>query len=441
MHPLQTILQQQKQGIPAGIYSCCSANAYVLRAAMQRASAYHTPLLIEATANQVNQFGGYMNMTPADFYSYVQELAKEYPLEPGQVILGGDHLGPLTWTDLNEAEAMDRAVELVSQFVLAGFTKIHLDTSMRLASDSKTARLSDATIARRGARLCKAAEAAYAKRLQAHPDAIAPVYVIGSEVPIPGGAQEAEDSISVTKPEDCMATYETFHQAFLEEGLEDAWQRVIGLVVQPGVEFGDGDVFIYDSAKAADLIACLKALPLVFEGHSTDYQTPDSLRSMCRDGIAILKVGPALTFALREGLFALEAMEREMLAGTGAHLSDFRAVLEHTMLALPGNWQKHYHGDGNATRFARAFSFSDRARYYLPQPAVDAAISRLMANLSQNPIPLPLISQYMPMQYPRVRSGKLANDPEALLMDRVGDCIDEYYYATLLPAWPAAHQG
>ena len=95
---------------------------------------------------------------------------------------------------------MDRAEELVSQFALARFTKIHLDTSMRLASDSKTARLSDATIARRGARLCKAAEAAYAKRLQAHPDAIAPVYVIGSEVPIPGGAQEAEDSISVTKP-------------------------------------------------------------------------------------------------------------------------------------------------------------------------------------------------------------------------------------------------
>ena len=95
MHPLQTILQQQKQGVPAGIYSCCSANTYVLRAALQRASAYHTPLLIEATANQVNQYGGYMNMTPADFYRFVQDLAKEYPLEPNQVILGGDHLGPL----------------------------------------------------------------------------------------------------------------------------------------------------------------------------------------------------------------------------------------------------------------------------------------------------------------------------------------------------------
>lgn len=35
MHPLQTILQQQKQGVPAGIYSCCSANTYVLRAALQ----------------------------------------------------------------------------------------------------------------------------------------------------------------------------------------------------------------------------------------------------------------------------------------------------------------------------------------------------------------------------------------------------------------------
>ena len=88
MHPLQTILQQQKQGVPAGIYSCCSANTYVLRAALQRASAYHTPLLIEATANQVNQYGGYMNMTPADFYRFVQDLAKEYPLEPNQVILG-----------------------------------------------------------------------------------------------------------------------------------------------------------------------------------------------------------------------------------------------------------------------------------------------------------------------------------------------------------------
>lgn len=440
MHPLMTILDSQKRGIPAGIYSCCSANEYVLRAALVRAKRYGTPVLIEATANQVNQYGGYTGMLPADFYAYVLRLCAQYGLPESQVILGGDHLGPLTWTDLPEAEAMCRAEALVSLFVEAGFTKIHLDTSMRLASDSRSERLADDVIAARGARLCKAAEAAYAKRLAQHPESPAPVYVIGSEVPIPGGAQEAEEDIEVTKPADCLATYAAFQAAFLELGLTDAWQRVIGLVVQPGVEFGDGDVFLYDSAKATALTACLKELPLVFEGHSTDYQTPASLRAMVHDGIAILKVGPALTFALREGLFALEAMEKEIYGGTGLHLSELRAVLEHTMLQSPGDWIKHYHGDGNATRFARAYSFSDRARYYLPKPAVDKAVARLLQNLAAQPLPLSLISQYMPMQYPRVRTGELANDPVALLLDRVGDCIDEYYYATLLPAWPAAHQ-
>ena len=439
MHPLQSMVLQQKQGIPAGIYSCCSASEYVLRAAILRAKRHGVPLLIEATANQVNQFGGYTGMRPADFYAYIMGLAQGYGMPKDQIILGGDHLGPLTWTDLSEAEAMVYAEDLVSLFVEAGFTKIHLDTSMRLASDSKAERLSDATIARRGARLCKAAEAAYVRRAAVNPGSMAPVYIIGSEVPIPGGAQEAEDAVEITRPADCLATYEAFRNAFAEIGLADAWQRVIGLVIQPGVEFGNKDVFLYDRAKATDLIACLKELPLVFEGHSTDYQTPVCLRDMVQDGIAILKVGPALTFALREALFALECIEKELFQGTGGYLSDFRAVLEHAMLENPGNWTKHYHGDGNATRFARAYSLSDRARYYLPNPAVESAVVRLLENLSV-PLPFSLISQYMPMQYPRVRSGAVQNKPIALLLDRIGDCIDEYYYATLLPGWPSAHQ-
>lgn len=427
MHPIQEIVHQQKQGTPVGIYSCCSANAFVLKAALRRGLQHHMPVLIEATANQVNQFGGYTGMRPADFYAYVQQLAADMGYPEKDLILGGDHLGPLTWTALPEAEAMDNAEELVRQFVLAGFTKIHLDTSMRVADDDPQARLSDEIIAERGARLCRAAESAYAQRLSAHPDAQPPVYIIGSEVPIPGGAQEAEDSVSVTKPEACMGTYQTFEQAFRRLGLEHAWERVVGLVVQPGVEFGDGDVFPYDQDNAAALTVLGKQLPVIFEGHSTDYQTPDCLRKMVCDGIAILKVGPALTFALREALFSLELIEREQYAGTGVHLSDFRAVLEHAMLASEGNWRKHYHGDGNATKYARAFSFSDRARYYLPDAAVQDAIRRLMENLGE--IPLSLLSQYMPVQYPKVRSGAVANCPEALILDRIGNCIDEYLYA------------
>lgn len=427
---LLEMVRQQKAGAPVGIYSCCSANEYVIRAAIQKAKELGRPALIEATANQVNQDGGYTGMKPEDFYRFVKGIADEYQLAEGQLILGGDHLGPLTWVDLDEAEAMGKAEELVYEYAKAGFTKIHLDTSMRVASDDRSVRLSDAVISRRGARLCARAEQGWRERCEAQGECQAPVYVIGSEVPIPGGAQEAEDSISVTRPEDCMATYRSFRQAFEAEGLQDAWSRVIGMVVQPGVEFGEKEVFQYCRENAANLVAVLKELPIVFEGHSTDYQTADSLRRMVEDGIAILKVGPALTFALREALFALENIEKELYSGTGVHLSDFRAVLETAMLKEPKFWEKYFHEDGAALRFSRAYSFSDRARYYLPKEEVHAAVERLMKNLSAHEIPLSLISQYLPLQYRRVQDGLIDLSPVSLVLDRIGDRINTYEYAT-----------
>lgn len=431
MHPIQQILLAQKQGRVVGIYSCCSANEFVLLAALERGKQRNTTVLIEATANQVNQFGGYTGMTASNFYVYVQNLIAKVGIDPSQVILGGDHLGPLPWAALPEAKAMAHAKELVYQFVLAGFTKIHLDTSMRLADDDSIACLSNDTIARRGAELCAVCEQAYAERKQLFPNAEPPVYIIGSEVPIPGGAQQVEEGVSITKPEDCLATYHTFQQAFEKHGLSDAWTRVVAMVVQPGVEFGDDRVFAYDSAAAKQLTSLLMRFPMVFEGHSTDYQTPESLRSMVRDGIAILKVGPALTFGLREALFALECIERELLLGTDLSMSNFRATLEYQMLENDQNWRNHYRGNGNQQRISRAFSFSDRARYYIPHVAVQHSIERLLKNLHQVKIPSALLSQYMPVQYVALCKGKIEGTPESLILDRIGNYIDNYYYATL----------
>lgn len=430
MHPIQEIVAAQKCGIPAGIWSCCSANPYVLRAALLRGKAANTPVLIESTANQVDQYGGYSGMRPADFYAFVQSLAVQEGMDASMAILGGDHLGPLTFAHLPEEKAMAEAEELVRQYVLAGFTKIHLDTSMRLFDDPKDRPLSDEVISRRGARLCRVAEDAYQERLKQFPNAQAPVYIIGSEVPIPGGAQEEEAHLKVTSPEACEKTIAAFEAAFTALSLSDAWQRVAGVVVQPGVEFGDAQVDEYDREAARKLTNALARYPhLVFEGHSTDYQTKEKLREMVEDGIAILKVGPALTFSLREGLFALAHMERELCAGNAA-LSGFEEALEDAMLQDPAYWKKHYHGDEASLHFKRRFSFSDRARYYLPVPAVAAAISRLLRNLRTTGIPLSLLSQYMPLQYLRVSEGTLCNDPEALLLDHIGDCIDTYLYAT-----------
>jgi D-tagatose-1,6-bisphosphate aldolase subunit GatZ/KbaZ len=426
------MVQQQKNGQPVGIYSACSANDWILQAVLQRAKANGQPALIEATANQVNQYGGYTGQKPRDFFESVQALAirLDFPLD--QLILGGDHLGPLTWAHLPEDQAMAEAEVLVRDYVLAGFTKIHLDTSMRLGDDDPAQPLSDTIIAQRGARLCSIAEAALAERRLNDPEAPAPVYIIGSEVPIPGGAQEAESGVHVTRPEDCRRTIAAFEQAFADLELDDAWSRVIGLVVQPGVEFSDSDVFAYERKKASDLARVLNDWPQgVFEGHSTDYQTRQALRDMVEDGIAILKVGPALTFALREVLFAMEEMEVEIYSGRSWPCSNFRAVLEQCMLENPQNWQKHYHGSAWQQRYARKYSYSDRARYYLPDHTVDQSIRILIDNLNRQPIPLTLLHQYLPLQYDAVRSGKMALNAESLILDHIGNTIDDYLYAVM----------
>ena len=436
-HPLVQMMQRRKEGIPCGIPSYCSANKFVLEAALRRAKETGDPVLIEATANQVNQFGGYTGMKPKDFYNLVRQMAADAGLPEEQLILGGDHLGPLTWQHLPEAEAMELAKALVYEYARAGFTKIHLDTSMKLHHDPEGP-LSVHTVARRGAVLYREAMRGYSDLLAENPQAVRPVFVIGSEVPIPGGAQEAEDSLSVTSPEDFRQTVLTYQQVFAGEGITEGLQNVIAVVVQPGVEFGDDQVFLYDHNAAKELCAALSDFPgLCFEGHSTDYQSPDCLRQMVRDGIAILKVGPALTYGLREALFSLSLMEKELVPeDRQAH---FIETLEQAMLQAPENWKKHYHGDEKQLALARKYSFSDRARYYMDQPQVILAIDRLFENLRLAPIPMNMLHQYMPVSYSKVRDGQLSLDPKELALDGVVGFMLDYEFADLVKSLDGCH--
>ncbi len=432
-HPLKELVRLQKAGIPKGIYSACTANDYVIEACMERALSDNQYVLIEATANQVNQFGGYTGMKPVDFREFTHRIARKvgFPIE--MLILGGDHLGPLTWKREDAASAMEKSVELIRQYVEAGFTKMHLDTSMHLADDDAEKKLETKVIAERGAVLCKAGEEAFDLLRKSNPDSLAPVYVVGSEVPIPGGSQEEEEGIQVTKVQDFEDTIQTFKEMFLSFGLKAAWENVIAVVVQPGVEFGDETIHEYNREAAKDLCVALKRYPnLILEGHSTDYQTAAALKQMVRDGIAILKVGPALTFALREALFALNHMENALLShNTTIQISNFIETLDKAMVAYPENWKNHYHEDEARLSFSRKYSLSDRARYYLPMPEVRAAMEQMIRNLKSVKIPLTIIDQYMPVQYTKIRNGQLNNDPEALLKDRVVNYIDDYMAAVI----------
>jgi D-tagatose-1,6-bisphosphate aldolase subunit GatZ/KbaZ len=389
---LAEVVRAQKAGVARGIASICSAHPAVLLATFEQALEDGGSVLVESTSNQVNQEGGYTGVKPAEFVAFVSRLAAEVGMPGERVILGGDHLGPHPWAGEGAADAMARAAEMVRQYVRAGYAKIHLDASMRCADDPPGP-LAETVAAARTADLAAAAEAAAAGR--PGPD---PLYVVGTEVPPPGGRKGHEEGPAVTGVQDAERTLSLAREAFARRGLEGAWERVVALVVQPGVEFGDDVVFAYRREEAAGLASFAAARGLLYEAHSTDYQAEEALRALVLDRFAFLKVGPELTFAFREATFALEAIERELVGGRGRdRLSGVREALDDAMRREPRHWRAFYgEGDEETLRLRRQFSLSDRCRYYWTSPPVQDALQRLHANLEGRRLPRGLVSQYLP---------------------------------------------
>jgi D-tagatose-1,6-bisphosphate aldolase subunit GatZ/KbaZ len=413
--PLAPLVARHRGGAPAGITSVCSAHPLVLEATMREAADAGGLVLVEATSNQVNQQGGYTGMRPAAFRELVHRAARAADIGIDRVMLGGDHLGPNPWRERAAAEAMALAEELVRGYAAAGFTKLHLDCSMACADDPSPP--GDALVSERAARLAQVAE----ETAEGRPLS----YVIGTEVPAPGGASEAIERLQPTPADAARTTLRAHREAFSRAGLDQVWPRVRGLVVQPGVEFDEWTVVDYEPDRTVELQQVLDdEAGLVFEAHSTDYQTPERLAALVHDHWAILKVGPGLTFALREALFALEALERELCSD--GESSELRAVLERRMLARPEHWERYYAGDEAAQRIGRAYSFSDRVRYYWPDPKVEDAVRQLFANLDRVRIPLPMLAAWLPLEYARVRAGELAPEPRALVVDHIAAVLRDY---------------
>jgi D-tagatose-1,6-bisphosphate aldolase subunit GatZ/KbaZ len=421
VNALQELITRHKQGDAVGVTSICCAHPIVLEAALRHARRHADSfVLLEATCNQVNQEGGYTGMTPAAFVAFVRGIAQRAGFDPARIVLGGDHLGPNPWTHLPAAAAMDKAQVMVGEYVAAGFRKIHLDCSMSCAGDPVP--LPETGIVERAVRLARVAEAAASGMNEL------PVYVIGTEVPVPGGATDAIEGLAVTSPRAALATIDAHRQAFSAAGLESAWERVIASVVQPGVEFDHHNVIDYGPQQARALSNAISSVPgMVYEAHSTDYQTRDALRALVKDHFAILKVGPGLTFSLREALWALDAIDQEITAEQSqARLRD--TVLER-MREQPKYWEKYYHGNGRPLTVDLQYSLSDRMRYYWPDPAIEAARVKLFDNLRANPPPLSVLSQYLPLAQRALRDGAATRDPLSLSMAHVSAVLDDYHHA------------
>lgn len=399
---LLDLASARREGRPFGITSVCSAHPTVLRAAIRRARVTQRPVLIEATCNQVNHLGGYTGMTPADFVVLVETIAGEEGLDRSLLIFGGDHLGPNPWRNEAPEIAMEKAKAMVEAYVAAGFGKIHLDASMACAGDPSA--LDDRTIATRAAALCRVAEAT--ARASGRP---LPVYILGTEVPVPGGADHVLDTVEPTSPDAAISTIAIHREVFEAAGLQDAFARTIAFVVQPGVEFGSDNVIVYDPPKAARLAAVLNNYDgLVFEAHSTDYQPETALAALVRDGFPILKVGPGVTFAYREALYALDMLAGDLVPDYGER--PLRNAMEKLMTEQPKDWRGHYHGDEAELRLQRHYSYSDRIRYYWNRPEAQAAVDSLMCALEKVTIPETLIHQYFPQFDARDLSGRSIED-------------------------------
>lgn len=410
---LKELVALNRSGIPRALPSFCTANTYVLDDLVGFAAARDLPVLIEATCNQVNQFGGYTGLTPDAYAASIRQKARAAGLAETQLILGGDHLGPNPWKHLPAADAMERALALVKAYVEAGFTKIHLDASMPCGGEPVP---SFEQVADRSAQLCAVAEANA-------PDPDLLRYVIGTEVPAPGGEADDMAGIAVTTPARLADTIDTHRSAFAARGVPQGIDRAIAVVVQPGVDFSHDSIFHYDRDRAAGLVKAIGQYDgLAFEAHSTDYQATDSLAALVADQSVILKVGPEITFRFREGIMALDQIEA--LLGLPEPARAMAAVVR-AMQDAPSDWSNYYQGTLDDIRILQLFSYSDRIRYYWDKPDVSKALRKLIANLTEAGLPSAIATQFgadFPIRADRV-------DPRSLVTHRVATTAERYYRA------------
>lgn len=414
MPDLRQIIARNRAGEPVAIPSVCTAHPEALEASLTLAETLDQPIVVEATSNQVNQDGGYTGLRPAEFISFVKEIAAKSHVRHERILFGGDHLGPQAWHKLPAEQAMDKAHRMVADYAAAGFTKIHLDCSE--GCQGEPAQLPDEITATRSAAL-----AATALKHTPAPDQL--LFVIGTEVPPPGGARtDDHGDITPTTPDSAKSTLAAHRAAFQAANIP--LDLIGGLVVQPGVEFSPMEVHHLPLSRDPGLLTALADWPNVcLEAHSTDYQHPDAYPRLAELGFAFQKVGPALTFAWREALYALDTIRAQNGWAKGRSLPD---TMEEVMLQNPAYWQAHIHGSDQ--RLQRHFGLADRIRYYWPDARAQAAVDRLLTDLQDKRLPDPLLLAHF-------REGEIAIArsspyplPRALALARVQTALRPYFF-------------
>ena len=222
-----------------------------------------------------------------------------------------------------------------------------------------------------------------------------PVYVIGTEVPVPGGATEELHELAVTDAaRPLRATIDAHRKAFARSGARggvaarDRAGRAAGRRVRPsqGHRLPAGEGARAERLHRAPIrSSSSKRIPPTTRRRTT-------CSALVRDHFAILKVGPGATYALRETLWALAAIARELPGGDAEEDLRSRRRRDHARRSAP--LAQSLSRCRRRESLDLQYSLSDRIRYYWPHPRVQRACASLLERLRRTPVPLTLLSQY-----------------------------------------------
>jgi D-tagatose-1,6-bisphosphate aldolase subunit GatZ/KbaZ len=198
-------------------------------------------------------------------------------------------------------------------------------------------------------------------------------------------------------------------------------------VVQPGVEFGPDQIFNLPSDLNLSLRDVISDYPgICLEAHSTDYQPPETFLNLAKMGFAFQKVGPALTFALRRALYALDEIVQKLTPSSVT----LPMVMEAAMRENPKHWRSYYSED---EKFKWHFSYADRIRYYWPLPIVQEAVENLISTFDELKVSEQILAESFSLSVLDRSEGLAPSRGSAIVRSEVQSALLPYFLQVARP--------
>jgi len=350
----------KKRALP----SFCTSNLDVLKIILFYSKKNNLPCLIECTSNQVNQFGGYTNKTPKQFSKEIIKIAQKIKLKKKNLLLGGDHLGPLPWVKKNLKTSLNNSVNLINNFLDSNYCKIHIDTSIKCLDDKSINH--DKIFERTKYILQKTKIKKKINKI---------FLVIGSEVPLSGSNDRGP--ITITTNSRIKKEVEKFKQL-----LNTLFKKklIFGLVVEPGMRYLDYTISKPKLSNFSNKKNFSIKNNFVYEAHSTDYQNLKVLKNLTRNNFKFLKVGPELTFQYSRSLLFMEKIEKKLVKTNKSNIGN--QILK-VMLNNKKYWKDYYKAKNIKLRKKLIlYSKLDRMRYYFNNKVIIQSIKILKKNIN-----------------------------------------------------------